>query len=342
MKEDALVFCTQNLGYGIKSSSEQAINYIKLFPKAYDAFCGFDEKYKLQILEFLQGKRSLKITYDNFFMYIFNPHIHPERLEKLLSALMGEKVKIKQILPREGVQLSENGSLVIMDIIAELESGALVDVEMQKIGYKFPGERSSCYVSDMIMRQYNRLKSRKTDKFSYKELKPVYLIILMEESSGDFKLENEAYIHRRTTEYSSGVAIPDLANITYISLDTFRSVVHNVNTELEAWLTFLSCEEMDKIDELIRKYPFFAEYYEDIMEFRNNPEELIFMFSEALAIMDRNTALYMIDEQREEIEQLKRQLSEERAKLGAELATKDSELATKDAEIAKLKALINQ
>ncbi|MGN0345955.1 MAG: hypothetical protein ACI4DU_01590, partial [Lachnospiraceae bacterium] len=54
--------------------------------------------------------------------------IHPERLESLLEVLIGQHVTIRQVLPNDGERLAEHGSLVIMDIIAELEDGSIVDV----------------------------------------------------------------------------------------------------------------------------------------------------------------------------------------------------------------------
>ena len=32
------------------------------------------------------------------------------------------------------------------------------------------GQRSDCYTADMIMRQYNRVRSEKSEKFSYKDI----------------------------------------------------------------------------------------------------------------------------------------------------------------------------
>jgi len=51
---------------------------------------------------------------------------------------------------------------------------------------------------------------------------------------------------------------------------------------------------------LVKAYPQFQEYYQDILDFRRHPKELIGMFSEALTIMDRNTALYMCEEWKKE------------------------------------------
>ncbi|MBR1523763.1 MAG: PD-(D/E)XK nuclease family transposase, partial [Lachnospiraceae bacterium] len=137
--------------FGKEKSRDEVINELKAMPDTYATFLELTEEMQEQAVSFLMGKRSVEILYDNFFQKIFNPEIHQERVERLISALIGEKVRIKQILSRKGSQLTERGSMVIMDIIVELEDGSFVDVEIQKIGYRFPSQRSSCYVSDMIM-----------------------------------------------------------------------------------------------------------------------------------------------------------------------------------------------
>lgn len=70
-----------------------------------------------------------------------------------------------------------------MDIVVQNKDGSIINVEMQKIGYLFPGERSGCYAADFIMRQYNKIRSEKREKFTFKDMKPVYIIVLMENSS---------------------------------------------------------------------------------------------------------------------------------------------------------------
>ena len=143
----------------------------------------------------------------------------------------------------------------------------------------------------------------------------------MEESSPEFKAVFPNYIHREITSYDSGAQVKSLFQTIYISLDTFHSVVQNISTKLEAWLMFLSSDRPADIVRLVSAYPEFLPCYHDIIEFRRNPKELIFMYSEALAILDHNTIVYMVDQQRKEIEELKEKMS-------ALAAEKDSALAT--------------
>ena len=317
---------------GKSCSREEALNSLKKHPESYAIFSSFRPEHQNTILSFLQGQCGLDITLDKFFLHVLNPDMHRERLESLLSAFLKQKVRIKAILPREGVQLAERGSLVIMDIIVELCDGSTVDVEMQKVGYHFPGQRSDCYTADMIMRQYNRVRSEKNENFSYKDLKPVHLFILMEKSPKEFHNFPDEYIHERQISYSSGLKLPSLSHITYISLDTFNSMGQNISTELDAWLTFFSCTDAEHIVNLVQKYPKFLEYYKDIAVFRTRPKELIYMFSEALEILDRNTANYMIDELAQEVKATKSQLDSTKSELDSAKSQLDSTKSQLDSE----------
>lgn len=60
-------------------------------------------------------------------------------------------------------RLSDESYLLITDIIVELEDGSLANIEVQKIGYAFPGARCACYSSDMLLRQYKRVRQRSID-----------------------------------------------------------------------------------------------------------------------------------------------------------------------------------
>ena len=145
--------------FGKQITRAEAITQLKASPKAYEKFLTFAPDAQDKILEFLQGIRGLPILYDSFFKAILDPYTTPERLQRFLTCLLGQPIQIKGVLTREGTQLVEKGSLVIMDILAETEDGSIINVEMQKHGYEFTGERSTCYMSDLIMRQYNRVKS---------------------------------------------------------------------------------------------------------------------------------------------------------------------------------------
>ena len=135
--------------------------------------------------------------------------------------------------------------------------------------------------------------------------------------------------------FDTGLKMNSLQNFIYISLDIFRGMKHNNLTELEAWLYFLSSDSPADILRIVKRYPFFQELYQDIVNFRFQPKELISMYSEALRIMDQNTVKYMIDE-------LKAELSAQKAAYSAELSQKESELSAQKAVLSQKNSEIFQ
>lgn len=159
---------------------EEVLSEIRNSPAFSTIFFGWEEKYQNDFLDFCTGVRGVKLLYDSFFKEIFNPDTVPERLEHLLSLILGFQVKILKVLPTDSSRIAAECSLLILDIVVELEDGSIANVEMQKIGYAFPGQRNACYSTDLLLRQYKRVKGEKGKKFSYKNVKKVYTIVFFE------------------------------------------------------------------------------------------------------------------------------------------------------------------
>ena len=326
---------------------EEILAEIKSDFETYCVFLEMKPEFREQFLEFCMGMRGVKMSYDPFFKHIFDAEVHPERLSDLLSQIIGENVKVKAVLPKEHRRISEKGSLLILDIIVELESGELADVEIQKVGYHFPGQRAACYSSDMVMRQYERVRSRKGKDFSYKDLKKVYTIVIMERSSKELKKLPDVYIHRGKWCFDTGLKVELLQEFIFVSLDIFLKIKDNENIEaldeLDAWLYFLGSDKPRDIQKVISSHPKFEQMYEEINYFRYHPEEAVRMFSEALKILDENTVKYMIEELEQEIEDRELKLEEKDKKLeeaDKKLEEADKKLEEKDKEIERLRAML--
>ena len=65
-----------------------------------------------------------------------------------------------------------------------------------------------------------------------------------------------------------------------------------------------------KRDRLVETFPDLESVRQDINEYLERPGEVLSMFSEALRILDRNTAELMVDRMRDEIVDLKEQNEE--------------------------------
>ena len=144
-------------------------------------------------------------------------------------------------------------------------------------------------------------------KFSYKSIHPVYTIVLIEQSPHIFSEFPDQYIHRFSQQSDTGLSLDLIQNFIFIPLDIFKKKHQNekIDPELDAWLTFLSTDEPGEIMQLCDEYPFFRDIYKHIYEICQNTGDIMGIFSEALAELDRNTVDYMIDELKKKNDRLR-------------------------------------
>ncbi len=293
-----------------------------------------------EFLDFCTGNRGVKILYDSFFKEIMDPYTVPERLNDFLSILLGQRVRVVQVLPTDS-RLGNETALLSMDIVVQLKDGTLVNVEVQKVGYMFPGERSACYSADLLLRQYHRIKSLRRKTFSYRDVQSVYTIVFFENSPQIFKAYPDTYVHSFKQTSDTGLSLELLQKYMFVPLDIFKDKMHNdgITCKLDAWLAFLSCDSPEDIIQVISRYPEFMPMYEHIYDVCQNIEKVMGMFSKELALMDKNTELYMIDEMQKEIKQLtseRKQLEKEREQLTIEhqqLASDNQQLASDNQQL---------
>ena len=273
--------------------------------RLWETFCGWEEKYQKEYLDICTGVKGVKLLYDTYFKAIMNPDTRPERLNDFLSEILGKKIKILKVLPNESAKIAAESSLLIMDIVVQFEDGSIANVEVQKVGYLFSGQRSACYSSDLLLRQYKRVRLELGKSFTYKEIKKVYTIVLFEKSNAAFtKFSKEQYIHRFEQKSDTGVEMDLLQEYTFICLDIFSNTIHNegrkIESRLEEWLVFLSQDDPDMIINLLNCNPELKKIYEEVYTICLNMERMMSMFSKELEILDRNTVKLMVDEMIEE------------------------------------------
>ena len=132
-----------------------------------------------------------------------------------------------------------------------------------------------------------------------------------------------------------------------VPLDSFRGILHNkgIKDKLDAWLTFLSVDEPEMIVKLIREYPQFKKYYEEIYQLCRNTEKVMGMFSKELQELDRNTVQYMIDEMQDVIDAQKEDLNRRQNVIDAQkesLNRQKSLIDTQKSELEKQRDLVSR
>ena len=331
-------------------TEKECLAELRKHPRSYFAYQNMSPEWKNRFLGFMEGTKTLPLTYDPFFKKLFNPDIYPERLSSLISSIIGTKVTVQCILSNEDSMLPST-SLLLLDILVQLEDGSIANVEIQKIPYAFPGERMSCYSSDLMLRQYTRVKSLKGSSFIYKDLKTVYTIVMFENSPNECKETQAAdiYLHHGKTVFDTGIELKLLQEFYVVALDVFceSKYAKDIN-ELNAWLSLLTAQSVDDLAALVSDYPWMEAICKDMSEYMYDPEEVITMFSEALRMLDENTVHYMIDELQKERDKAITALNEKENEMSSMISEKDAEIATvlseknamistlseKDAEIA--------
>ena len=161
----------------------------------------------------------------------------------------------------------------------------------------------------------------------------------MEKSPQIFSEFPDDYKHYIYGTSDTGIMLNLLENIIFVNIDIFLKKLHNdgINTKLEAWLTFLGCDEPEYIVELITKYPEFKSLYSHLYDMCRNIEG-VNMFSKELQIMDRNTVKYMIDEYQDKLDTVEKELNSTKEQLDAAQTT----ITEKDDQIADLKSIVDK
>jgi chromosome segregation ATPase len=138
-----------------------------------------------------------------------------------------------------------------------------------------------------------------------------------------------------------------------------KQVTEKIKLDRLKYLSLFVAETPEEIKQLIEIFPDLESVRLDINEYLERPKEVLSMFSEALRILDRNTAELMVDRMKDEMDELKVQkgkleaqngelearkgeLEAQNEALKASFKEKDAAIEAKDAEIERLKKLLEE
>lgn len=72
--------CRQNRRQLFPSRTEhECLTELRKHPRSYFAYQNMTQEWKNRFLEFMEGTKTLPLTYDPFFKKLFNPDIYPSR-----------------------------------------------------------------------------------------------------------------------------------------------------------------------------------------------------------------------------------------------------------------------
>ena len=149
-----------------------------------------------------------------------------------------------------------------------------------------------------------------------------------------------SFLHGKTT-FDTNLGLEFLQEYFIITLDVFKENQYSKEKSTQnAWLSLFTAESVDDLERLVAEYPWMAGICKEIADYLYKPGEVLNMFSEALRILDDNTAQYMVDEMKKEIQEKDELIAEKDIAIAEKDAAFDAVMNEKNMAIAeKNKAL---
>ena len=182
----------------------------------------------------------LKPTNDYVFKRIFGQKKNSDILKDLLQAIL-PNWNIKNVEPRQEVQLETDfitDKVCRLDILATLDDGTKVDVEMQMRNYNDIEARSLFYTT----REYHRSLENGQDYIELPKSIGIWI-------SNFNVFSDEGPFHeivRLRRDYKNQI-FTNKIEMHYLQLPKFKQKCKRISNKLEEWLTFISFENMEEL-----------------------------------------------------------------------------------------------
>ncbi len=182
----------------------------------------------------------LKPTNDYVFKRIFGQKKNSDILKDLLQAIL-PNWNIKNVEPRQEVQLETDfitDKVCRLDILATLDDGTKVDIEMQMRNYNDIEARSLFYTT----REYHQSLENGQDYIELPKSIGIWI--------SNFNVFNDEgpfhEIVRLRRDYENQI-FTDKIEMHYLQLPKFKQKCKRISNKLEEWLTFISFENMEEL-----------------------------------------------------------------------------------------------
>ena len=244
----------------------------------------------------------LKPTNDFVFKKIFGETKNKDLLKDLLEAILTD-IKIDDVEGNKDVSLERKiitEKLGILDVVATLNDGTKVDVEMQIKNYYDTIERSLFYATGVY---HENLQSGE----EYIDIPRSISIWIT-----DYNVFEEGPFHEKAKlkrDFENKV-LTDKFQFHYIQLPKFKEKCKRISSKLDEWLTFIKNENLEEIHMIDNKHIKKAE--EELEYLTGDEEAKRLAFLREKAIRDEMAA--MAKARREGREEGKKELQKQTVK----------------------------
>jgi len=213
----------------------------------------------------------------------------------------------------------------IVDVLAVLEEGTKVNVEMQKVSRYFSVKRFLYYWSITYGRGFEKGSH-------YEDLNDAICILIVEGKLPE--LENLPYhtIWRVKCEEDTSRVLTSVLELHIIELGKLKENCGN-DPELDDWLWFIADPKDEKVKKSMEQKPEIKEAMEKLRVMSEDEEMQLIAFYEDLADHDRATRKFREERAEEKIKEAERMTKDaEKKQKDAEKKQKDVEKKQKDVE----------
>lgn len=228
---------------------------------------------------------------DVLFKFIFGKverkDITIDFLNSVLAPSLGHKVKDIRFISTEMIPQSEEEKLSRLDVACELDSGELIDVEVQVINYNNMQRRTLYYWSGLYL-------SRLMKGQNYRSLHPVITINILA-----FKLLPQEEPHAEYGIYNpkTGDRLNGDLAIHFLEIPKFINKPVKEMTKMERWMAYFSGRlDAKGKEELAMSEAAINNAYDATAAFFQTPEDRLKYLNRQMAIMDYNAGLESAEE----------------------------------------------
>ena len=184
--------------------------------------------------------KKLVMKDDIMFKAFFSRKGNERFLKDFLNAILGKEIKINRVIHDLRLeQLAREQKYGVLDLDVELESGEIINIEMQMDDHQNMEKRTTFYASKKITEQLG-------PKAQYSDLKKIIVIAILNYSFIDLP----EYVTKtvRVVDKHREYEINNDVTYYYIELKKFRNQNPDMKEPINQWLAFIDMERGDLLE----------------------------------------------------------------------------------------------
>lgn len=182
----------------------------------------------------------LKMKDDIMFKAFFSKKGNEKFLKDFLNSIFGKEIKIKKVIHDARLeQLAKHQKYGVLDLDVELESGEIVNIEMQMDDHHNMEKRTTFYASKKVEEQF-------APKTKYSDLKNVIVIAIL--NFNFIKLPEYVTKTVRVADKHRDYEVNNNVTYYYIELEKFREQNPDMTLPVNQWLAFIDMEKGELLE----------------------------------------------------------------------------------------------